>query len=125
MIYKPTDYIKYKEILSAEQLMKTCLIVDDSTFDRTLLKKCVAYLGFFVSEASNGKDALAICRTQLPQCILIDWEMKGMNGIELLEQLRALEGGERLRIIICTSHEHASFIGHAYTQAPTAISPSQ
>jgi len=96
--------------------MKTCLVVDDGAFDRELLKRSAASLGFEVSEASSGEEALTMCRSSLPDYMLLDWEMEGMNGISVLQAIRAMTGGAATCIIICTANEHPSFIGHAYIQ---------
>lgn len=94
--------------------MKTLLIVDDSPFDRKFIEQSAIQVGLSVNVVSNGDEALAACDTSFPDCILVDWEMKGMNGIELLERLRQMDKGKDAVIIICTSHEHPSFIGHAH-----------
>ncbi len=94
--------------------MKTCIVVDDVKFDRMMLVRCATSLGFEVIEAASGKEALELCKKQLPDCMLIDWEMKGMTGVELMEKLRELEGGDTVCALMCTSHEHFSFVGHAY-----------
>lgn len=94
--------------------MKTCLVVDDGPLDRALLILHATSLGLKVTEASSGEEALTLCHTTLPDCILLDWEMPGMKGIELLEEIRRMENGASVCILICTSHEHASFIGHAF-----------
>ena len=103
--------------------MKTCLVVDDTPFDRKIVELCATKMGLEVTSASSGKEALEICEKALPDCVLLDWEMQEMNGIELLKKLRALEGGGRLPIIICTSHQHASFVGHAYIQGASSYIP--
>src|SRR5690348_13763633 len=94
--------------------MKICLVVDDTQLDQKLNSTIASKLGFDVVTASNGEEAFDICSKSLPSLILLDWEMKDMNGIELLKKLRGLEGGLDLPIVICTSHQHPSFVGHAY-----------
>lgn len=99
--------------------MKTCLVVDDGQLDRAILCRHAVALGFKVIEATRVEEALALCKPTLPDCILLDWEMPGMKGIEMLQQIRTSDGGDKIGIFICTSHEHPSFIGHAYTQGVT------
>ncbi|HEU5048079.1 MAG TPA: response regulator [Rickettsiales bacterium] len=94
--------------------MKTCLVVDDIPFDRKVITNYVARLGFSVSEAAGGKEALSLCRTSMPDCFLLDLEMPEMDGLEVLREIRSMENGDEVPVIICTSHEHPSFIGHAY-----------
>lgn len=94
--------------------MKSCLVVDDTDLDRRMSAICATKSGFAVSEAKSGEEALEICRNKLPDCVLLDWEMTGMDGITLVKELRELKDSKSTTILICTSHEHPSFIGHAY-----------
>jgi CheY-like chemotaxis protein len=65
------------------------LIVDDSEFSRMGLKRLIGPLGYEVSEASSGDDALAQIAWAEPDCLLLDLLMPGTNGFEVLERLRA------------------------------------
>lgn len=96
--------------------MKTCLVVDDAAFDRKIMVSCVSKFGFDASEASSGEEALAMCRKYIPDCLVVDIEMHGMNGFGFLQELHKLDGGNKVPVIMCTSHEHPSFIGHAYVK---------
>ncbi len=67
------------------------LIVDDSKLARALLKKTLTEIDnvvFFISEASNGQEALSLCRTKPFDFIFLDLTMPQMNGYEVLQQLR-------------------------------------
>ena len=102
-----------------EAAAKTCLVVDDSDFDRKIVEGCVTKAGLSVITAKSGEEALKLAKQKLPDCFLIDWEMPGMTGIELLKELRAVPGAEEIPIVFCTSHEHPSFVGHAFVQGAT------
>ena len=82
--------------------MKHCMIVDDSRVIRRVAVKMVEDLGFTVSEAEDGRDALAACKTQLPDAIILDWEMPHMDGIAFTDALRKLPGGNRVLVLMCT-----------------------
>src|ERR1700727_2014669 len=101
--------------------MKTCLVVDDTALDRKMLVMCAEKIGFSANEVPSGEAALSVCHKNLPDCILLDWEMKGMDGITFLEKLRKMEDGKNVAVVICTSHEHPSFIGHAYICGATGF----
>ena len=100
--------------------MKTCLVVDDSPMDLVLLNRCITKLGLDVTIAASGDAAFEACKNKLPDCMVIDWEMPGMNGIELLKKIRSLENAGSIFIIVCTSHDQPSFVGHAYVQGASA-----
>jgi signal transduction histidine kinase/CheY-like chemotaxis protein/HPt (histidine-containing phosphotransfer) domain-containing protein len=70
------------------------LIADDSESARMVLQDMLESFGFEVHAASGAHDAIALFREQHTQkdpfsILIIDWKMPGMNGIELIEQLRS------------------------------------
>lgn len=68
------------------------LIVDDSKAMRMIVKRTLRQAGFgdaHVSEAGNGVEALAAARADRPDLVLSDWNMPEMNGLGLLQALRA------------------------------------
>lgn len=71
--------------------MATILIVDDSGFQRTFLRKALAEDDHRVIEAGNGKQALEIAEADRPDCILTDLIMPDMRGLDLLETLQQAE----------------------------------
>ncbi len=70
---------------------KVVLIVDDSKLARIQLRQLFEVLSFYVIEASSGQEALKKL-SDLPQVdiITIDYEMPGMDGIELIQQIRKM-----------------------------------
>jgi two-component system chemotaxis response regulator CheY len=83
--------------------MKTCLIVDDSKVLRRIARKMLEELGFSVDEAEDGQKALEKSRAQLTDMILLDWNMPVMNGLEYLIALRQLPGGDKPKVVLCTT----------------------
>jgi two-component system chemotaxis response regulator CheY len=83
---------------------KTCLIVDDSKVVRKVLRRIVEDLGFFCTEADYGDDAYERCELDgMPDVILLDWNMPGVDGMEFLVRLRATAGGKTPKVIFCTT----------------------
>ena len=60
--------------------MKTCLVVDDSSVVRKIARRILEGLEFEVTEAEDGSKALEICQRQLPDAVLLDWNMPVMDG---------------------------------------------
>ncbi len=87
--------------MSATQ--RTCLVVDDSRIVRKVARRILEAHGFFVAEAVNGEDALDQCRSELPCCVLLDWNMPIMNGLSFLKSLRAEFGPENPTVVFCTT----------------------
>ena len=78
--------------------MRTCLVVDDSRVIRKVARRILEDLGFDVAEAADGAEALAWCRTCMPDVVLLDWNMPVMNGLEFLRRLRKEPGGEAPKV---------------------------
>ena len=89
--------------------MKSCLIVDDSRVIRMVARRILEQLSFEILEAVDGQDALNVCRRQMPDVILLDWNMPVMNGLEFLKNLRGSEGGDGPVVVFCTTEND---IGH-------------
>ena len=66
------------------------LIIDDSRAMRSIIAGIVAHLGYQTEPASDGIDALNILEQDPTfDLLLVDWNMPRMNGLELVQQLRA------------------------------------
>jgi two-component system, chemotaxis family, chemotaxis protein CheY len=92
---------------------RRCLIVDDSRVVRKVARRILEAHGFNVEEAENGAQALDVCRRGLPGCILLDWNMPVMNGIEFLQALRAEFGESRPPVVFCTTENDFASIAAA------------
>ncbi len=69
--------------------MITVLVVDDDQRLLRMLQRTLAYEGFHVVTAANGEEALAQVDTCHPELIILDWMMPKMDGLEVMQQLRA------------------------------------
>ncbi len=69
----------------AEQI----LVVDDDALSRRLLVRSLTNAGFACRESADGIDALQTLHDDLPSLLLLDFNMPGLNGAELLQKLRA------------------------------------
>ncbi|MAF47701.1 MAG: two-component system response regulator [Rhodospirillaceae bacterium] len=93
--------------------MKSCLIVDDSKVIRMVAKKILQELDFETIEAEDGQVALNACETQMPDAVLLDWNMPVMNGIDFLKKLRQLPGGDNPVVVFCTTENDVNHIQEA------------
>ncbi len=93
--------------------MKTCLIVDDSSIIRKIARRMLESLEFRIVEAENGEQAFAMCQRELPEAILLDWNMPKMDGYEFLHALRRLPGGDRPKVVFCTTENDVPHIARA------------
>ncbi len=76
------------------------LIVDDEAAIRRALRPPLAELGFQVSEASRGEEALQLLHSTPVDVVLLDINMPGIGGIETLRRIRAL--APRLPVLMVT-----------------------
>ena len=93
--------------------MKTCLIVDDSRVIRKVSRHILETLGFSVEEAENGQQGLERCAQAMPEVVLLDWNMPVMTGIEFINELRRREGGEKPKVVFCTTENDVAHIREA------------
>ncbi len=85
-----------------QSLTGTILIVDDDFDIREVLKDRLESLGYGVVEASNGQEALSLLEKQTPHLVLLDIEMPGMNGLEVLREIRKKE--KDLTVVMITAY---------------------
>ena len=93
--------------------MKSCLIVDDSKVIRMIVRNILENLDFQIEEAEDGEKALESCLRNMPDVILLDWNMPVLNGIDFLRQLRATQGGDGPVVVFCTTENDMARIREA------------
>src|ERR1700691_3034055 len=84
------------------------LLVDDDPGAIQLMGRILADVGK-LRFATNGMDALRLARDSAPDLILLDAEMPGMSGFELLRMLKAESSLAEVPVIFITSHNEAGF----------------
>jgi two-component system, chemotaxis family, chemotaxis protein CheY len=92
---------------------RTCLVVDDSRVVRKVARRILEANGFDVTEAADGQEALETCRLEMPDCVLLDWNMPGVDGISFLRNLRSEFGPEKPPVVFCTTENDMSHIEQA------------
>lgn len=69
--------------------MTTVLLVDDNELNRYIAAQVLEHRGFAVLQASGGAEALSMVATHAPDVMVLDIQMPGMSGFEVIEQVRA------------------------------------
>jgi two-component system nitrogen regulation response regulator NtrX len=82
------------------------LVVDDEASIRESLRMILEYEGYQVEEANNGEQAIEAVRRHVPEAILLDIKMPGLDGLGVLRRLQ--ERGYDLPVIIITGHGDVS-----------------
>lgn len=83
----------------------TILVVDDMRLIREPIAAALRLAGFETACAANGREAMALIVTERPALILLDLDMPGMNGLEVLRQLSETAGSDTPRVIVLTASQ--------------------
>ena len=93
-------------------MTQSVLIVDDEPMARTLLRLMLVRAGFNVTEAEDGFDALDKVKRELPDLILLDVMMPGIDGFSVCESLRGEEKTADLPFIMLSAKADLDSINH-------------
>jgi CheY-like chemotaxis protein len=85
--------------------LKTILVVEDDGALREVVRFTLEKPDISILEAADGLSGLRLARETLPDLILLDWMMPGMDGIEVVENLRQDEATALIPIVMLTAVE--------------------
>ena len=83
--------------------MVSILIIDDEEDIRDILKYNLQKEGFYVDVASNGEQGLAKIKSKIPDLVILDVMMPGMDGIEVCDLIRSTPKYENIIICLLTA----------------------
>src|SRR5919107_63984 len=78
------------------------LVIDDEGAIRDSLKMMLEYEGYEVIGAATGQEGLALAERETPDLVLLDIKMPGMDGMDVLSRLKALN--ETLPVVMVSGH---------------------
>lgn len=87
---------------------KNALVVDDDTMNRELLHRMLIRLGWQVSEAQDGRSAIAACGDNRYDLILMDFFMPELDGVSTARAIRDIynRGGYTTRLLAVTGSDY-------------------
>ena len=107
------------------------LVVDDFSTMRRIIKGLLHELGYGnITEADDGLTALPLLKAGNFDLLITDWNMPGMQGVELLRQVRADERLAKLPVLMLTAEAkreqiveaaQAGVNGYVITPVPAAV----
>jgi two-component system cell cycle response regulator DivK len=108
--------------------MKTILVADDSVVSRELVREALEEIGYRVVEAADGHEALAKALETVPDLVLLDIRMPGLDGYATVRAMREDPRLARMPILALTAfamrgdHEKAVSAGFdGYLSKPIGI----
>ena len=78
------------------------LVIDDEAAIRDSLRMTLEYNGYEFIGAATGQEGLALAEREAPDLVLLDIKMPGMDGMEVLTRLRAMN--ETLPVVMISGH---------------------
>ena len=78
------------------------LIIEDDPSSQRLLERTLKAAGYHVVSSQNGLKALEVLEKNFFQIVITDWEMPGMNGLEVCRAIRSRNYEWHVYIIILT-----------------------
>ena len=100
-VARPVPPPEERDVEAPAQSLKV-LVVDDSPEDRMVVRMALESRGFVISEAENGRDGLAAARGVAPDCILLDYRLPDLDGLEVLDALRLPNSDMPFAVVILT-----------------------
>src|SRR5205807_2112981 len=78
------------------------LVIDDEAAIRDSLKMTLEYEGYEFVGAATGQEGIALVERESPDLVLLDVKMPGMDGLEVLDRLRAMN--ESVPVVVISGH---------------------
>ena len=86
------------------RMKSSILVIEDSASVRRLIEVCLRPLGVEIRSVEDGLLGLEAATSEIPQAIVLDIGLPGMDGWEVLARLRADEATKRVRVLVLTAH---------------------
>jgi two-component system, cell cycle response regulator DivK len=83
--------------------MATILIIEDDEMSRQLVRDVLAFHGCHILEADSAEKGLKILEEQAPVVVLMDIQLPGMDGFEMLSRIRSSGGFAQTRVVAVTA----------------------
>ncbi len=85
-------------------MTKHILVIEDQEDNRRILHDLLASVGFEIIEALSGEEGIALAETRLPDLILMDIQLPGIDGYEATRRIKANPVLRRIPVIAVTSY---------------------
>lgn len=79
-------------------------IVDNDGASNLLIEAALTQRGHQVTAFQDAESAWGVCQNRIAPLIVTDWDLPGMNGLELCRRIRQLPGGDQCMLVVVTAH---------------------
>jgi CheY-like chemotaxis protein/anti-sigma regulatory factor (Ser/Thr protein kinase) len=110
------DCLVDEEVVTEERVSKaprqrannecSIMVVEENAVNRKLARNVLRARGYNVLEAASGEEALALLEQQITDLVLMDIQLPGIGGLEVVKKLKDDPSTADLRIVALTSGEH-------------------
>ncbi|MGI9402306.1 MAG: response regulator [Rhizobiaceae bacterium] len=83
--------------------MKIVMIADDSPVIRKVARRLFEDMDLVVMEAGDGAQAISMCRDNMPDIVIVDWDMPGRSGVDVVAEIANIPAAEKTVIFYCIS----------------------
>ena len=90
------------------------LVVDDDLVSLKMLERRLVHAGHRVTTACDGDDALRLSLQKCPQIVVADWDMPGLDGLQLCRALRKIATGQRIYFVLVTGTDDEESVVKAF-----------
>jgi CheY-like chemotaxis protein len=84
--------------------LRTILLVEDFDDTRLMMKMWLSKNGYRVVEAETGEEAISVAQRELPDLIIMDVMMPGMNGLDATQRIREYQALRRTPIVAVSAY---------------------
>ena len=88
----------------ADNALPTILLVEDFDDTRLMMKMWLVKTGYRVVEAETGEEAISLAQRELPDLIIMDIMMPGMNGLDATQRIREYQALSRTPIVAVSAY---------------------
>lgn len=102
-----------------ERPKQLALVVEDDDVTRMLAAQALRQAGLDVIEAATGEEGLALVGRQMPDVVLLDVQLPGLDGFDVCAEVRQRGGAEHLPVVMMTGLDDAESVARAYDVGAT------
>ncbi|MEI7500010.1 MAG: response regulator [Bacteroidota bacterium] len=102
VVFKAQDFKQPEKVVKFDNLRLKILIIEDNR-DNRLTAKAILGEKYYIIEAVNGEEGVQKTLSEMPDLILLDISLPGMNGFEVVKQIKENEKSKHIPVIALTA----------------------